>query len=146
MVPLFLAIIQTPQKSPVKNDPNITLDQTTMVIKVAGQEYCVTNTKKQHNKSHSLGSLSEFKLDLEKTKTNDDTIEINHNTTINNEQNKENCNDETVSEITENNFNVVNNSKEENLGLSKSKSEGNPFNHKKKGKILKLTERPRGNN
>ncbi|KAF2898816.1 hypothetical protein ILUMI_07359 [Ignelater luminosus] len=54
------------QKSP--NSIRQTVDNTTMVIKVAGQEYLVTNRKKQENKSHSLGSLSDFEIEIEKTR------------------------------------------------------------------------------
>nr|XP_015836523.1 PREDICTED: PP2C-like domain-containing protein CG9801 isoform X4 [Tribolium castaneum] len=54
---------------PVKKSPKRPVDNTTMVIKVAGQEYCVTNrTKKRHNKSHSLGSISDFNLEIETTR------------------------------------------------------------------------------
>lgn len=41
-----------------------------MVIKVAGNEYCVTNKPKRHSKSYSLGSISDFNnsIEVEKTK------------------------------------------------------------------------------
>lgn len=45
------------------------VDNTTMVIKVAGQEYCVTNrAKRRHSKSHSLGSISDFQIEIERTR------------------------------------------------------------------------------
>lgn len=40
-----------------------------MVIKVAGNEYCVTNKPKRHSKSYSLGSISDFNTSIEVEKT-----------------------------------------------------------------------------
>uniref|UniRef100_A0AAR5PDM1 PPM-type phosphatase domain-containing protein n=1 Tax=Dendroctonus ponderosae TaxID=77166 RepID=A0AAR5PDM1_DENPD len=48
------------------------IDNTTMVIKVAGNEYCVTNKPKRHSKSFSLGSISDFNIEVEKTKIDKD--------------------------------------------------------------------------
>lgn len=52
-----------------------------MVIKMAGNEYFVTNKPKrrQHNKSHSLGSISDFKIEIEKTKIERKSELINNN-------------------------------------------------------------------
>lgn len=188
----LLAPVDTPTavnsatKSPTKNETSLT-DNTMMAIKVAGQTYYVANKKKQHNKSHSLGSLSEFNIDLNKSKkyssTNDDNknginqgIINNDNNNLNDEYRKNDKetddDDKEISEIRDNsnentnkdnvtattgssgnnttiNINVsVNNGTEDRMsksfGLAKSKSEGNPFNHKRKGKIIKIAERPRG--
>ncbi|KAF7271024.1 hypothetical protein GWI33_016055 [Rhynchophorus ferrugineus] len=56
-----------PKKSPiqVRGQP---IDNTTMVIKVAGHEYCVTNKPKRHSKSFSLSSISDIAIEVEKTK------------------------------------------------------------------------------
>lgn len=188
MVLIFLAIVETSSttastttiatsKSPTKN-VSAPIDNTTMVIKVAGQTYYVTNKKKQHSKSHSLGSLSEFNIDLNRdsrkySSTSDDNknginqgITINNNNIVDNERCdnvKETDGDEVenlISEIRESES-ILNETiptigtstncsvngvedKGKNFGLAKSRSEGNPFNHKRKGKIIKLTERPTG--
>lgn len=111
------------KKSP-KRPKGLPVDNTTMVIKVAGQEYCVTNRTKKHNKCHSLGSLSDFNLEIETTKIDKDF----YNNTNNNEK----------IEIEESGGS---NEPSQNFNLAKSKSEGNPFQHKKRGKIIKVAQR-----
>lgn len=166
-----------------------------MVIKVAGQEYTVTNRQKKHNKSQSLGSLSDFQIEIGKTKSasnennnvaycnnNNHTIieaEISNNNVASNGTNdntaitqqnssidsltRESANDEKLVKNVENTSNTSRNcdtkSKETNgessdcdnnaenkpYGLAKSKSDGNPFRHKKQGKIIRI-ERPTTSN
>lgn len=175
------------------------IDNTTMTIKVAGQEYFVTDRKKQI-KSQSVGSLSDLqavesiesnglinpndtalrllhKNNLESSKQDNlgcdnidkkdnnrsdttkstkrnqlgggcDTKHIQGNS--NNIRRRSGSNKSNSSVKTFQNRNVTNrnsdiktsSSKEQNYTLSKSKSEGNPFQHRKRGKIIKITERP----
>ncbi|KAK5638030.1 hypothetical protein RI129_012325 [Pyrocoelia pectoralis] len=125
---------------PVKKTLSKQVDNTTMLIKVAGQEYLVTNRKKKENKSHSLGSLSD--LEVEKTKK--------ICTNSNNNSSDVKCKNQDV--VNCDNRNTERNDKKKSLerlvdtkpnyGLSKSKSEGNPFLQKKKGKIIRLASRP----
>lgn len=179
-----------------------------MVIKVAGHEYCVTNKPKRHSKSHSLGSISDFDIEIEKTKidksfycsnNNSEGVECKNNqplsadscNTGSDSEPKEICQpktesrevktngysgdsddnvkiNQTVTEINQNHKNnnrtaspekserisalnksnktqgtsdAVKNTVQSHYGLSKSKSEGNPFHHKKRGRIIKI-ERP----
>lgn len=194
------------------------VDNTTMVIKVAGQEYCVTNRITRKSKSQSLGSLSD--IDIDKTKVDSefysnnnsdsfrcknmdknneilngsDAEDIKNEAEHSNVTEKELCksnndtnlrNDtnshsetiingaqsaETKSDHTKtSNKKIVNetaktndrkgpserkrssvrtaagsDSAKQNFALAKSKSEGNPFQHKKKGKIIRITQRPTG--
>lgn len=166
-----------------------------MVIKVAGHEYCVTNKPKRHSKSHSLGSISDFDIEIEKTKidksfycsnnnseavecknnqpanaaadnepkgceieTNgysgdsDDNVKINQTSAEinqNRKNNKQTTSPETSQRIsnvskvnkTQRSGDAAKNAVQSPYGLSKSKSEGNPFHHKKRGRIIKI-ERP----
>ncbi|XP_074040275.1 PP2C-like domain-containing protein CG9801 isoform X2 [Leptinotarsa decemlineata] len=57
-----------PKKSPNKLSPGQPIDNTAMIIKVAGHEYCVINKPKRRSKSLSLGSISDFNIEIEKTK------------------------------------------------------------------------------
>ena len=63
----LVACATTSKAIPDKN-VSIPIDNTTMVIKVAGHEYRVTNRKKQQVKSQSLGSLSDFNIEIETTR------------------------------------------------------------------------------
>lgn len=189
-----------------KTIPGKPIDNTTMVIKVAGHEYCVTNKPKRHSRSLSLGSISDLVIEVEKTKI--DKAFYNSSNSYNNNcatmecknkfarndtnecDNKENvCNNggadvESLLEVNRNNVNddkigkdttttrekrpqqqhkklvnkqqqqqsVVSNKRSakgqqrvvddiQRSGghqLSKSKSEGNPFQHKKRGKVVKV--------
>ncbi|XP_030747522.1 PP2C-like domain-containing protein CG9801 isoform X2 [Sitophilus oryzae] len=92
-----------PKKSPiqVKGQP---IDNTTMVIKVAGHEYCVTNKPKRHSKSFSLGSISDFAIEVEKTKIDKEFYHCDS-------QKDENSNDNSIYQESEtkcdrNQFNV----------------------------------------
>lgn len=200
----FLSVSTTlPKKSPNKLCPGQPIDNTTMIIKVAGHEYCVTNKQKRHNKSHSFGSISDFGIEVEKTKidktfycnnNNCETVECKNKVASKDNQSlcdkgkdilknidntlvikSSNDNDKQSSDRKakvnekskeENKLPVLPkssvristtkpNSKQSNrdssnlsqinrdtrrdsYGLSKSKSEGNPFHHKKKGKIIKV--------
>ncbi|GJQ85952.1 hypothetical protein Trydic_g21800 [Trypoxylus dichotomus] len=200
------------------------IDNTTMVIKVAGQEYFVTNRKKQM-KSQSAGSLSDLNstnsagsngptIDLEgelklpqeslskNIKINDcdskgnltgrnvssetrcdsrnsnrrsvrrsDAVggcESKHihgnnakgstegvrrrsgsnksNSSVHRFQNKQNTN-KIVNDKSENStpskqWKPKTCDEKQNYSLSKSKSEGNPFQHRKRGKIIKISQRP----
>lgn len=147
-----------------------------MIIKVAGQEYRVSNRK-----SRSLGSLTDLtNIDSgeppasntsnsnSNINTNSDTQPIPNNNNEVSQQCKNknpstNCDDDTttVPTTTTNNSTeasnnvgqvtsreVINNSNQSdnvnrNFSLSKSKSECNPFEHRKQGKIIRLTERPK---
>lgn len=93
-----------------------------MVIKVAGQEYRVTNNKKRNSKSLSLDDLTtnENNNSEDVKCKNVDVVVV---TTTDVEERKKECCDK-------------------NYALAKSKSEGNPFEHKKRGKIKRLTQRP----
>lgn len=172
--------------------PGKPIDNTTMVIKVAGHEYCVTNKPKRHSRSLSLGSISDIVIEVEKTKiekgfhinnNNCGTMECKNHLITNNIQNecdKENLYSAVVVNMhvdkigikqTDNNGSKtekdatkesqqrkmarkqspVHNKRVTNQRsvdvqtsahkLSKSKSEGNPFEHKKRGKIVKV-DRP----
>lgn len=66
-----------------------------MIIKVAGHEYCVTNTtKKRKSKSQSLGSLADFNIEIDKTKIDKQSSANNNSDDIKckNKENKENQN------------------------------------------------------
>lgn len=163
-----------------------------MVIKVAGNEYCVTNKPKRHSRSLSLGSISDSVIEVEKTKiekgfyinnNNCSTVECKNNFTrsdTRNECDKENLYSKGIEKTNVDKVGVkqadnkekkiekdatkecqqrkisrkqspVNNKRitnqrtvdVQNNGhkLSKSKSEGNPFQHKKRGKVVKV-DRP----
>ncbi|KAJ8950782.1 hypothetical protein NQ318_011275 [Aromia moschata] len=180
-----------PKKSPHKLYPGQPIDNTTMVIKVAGHEYCVTNKPRRHSKSHSLSSISDFNVEIEKTKieksfyctnNNCESVECKNNLALSVNDSKENACDRT-SESEQNSSvfkpgrdkrewrhrtNQISSKAKENkptgqqkpvvikqrsrdvtdsptksqsYGLSKSKSEGNPFHHKKRGRIIKI-DRP----
>lgn len=103
-----------PKQQQQQQKQKIPVDNTTMVIKVAGREYCVTNNKKHNSKSHSLD-------DLTAENNNSEDVKCKNVTSIE-EQRKECC--------------------DKNFALAKSKSEGNPFEHKKRGKIKRLAQRP----
>ncbi|ENN77605.1 hypothetical protein YQE_05900, partial [Dendroctonus ponderosae] len=94
------------------------IDNTTMVIKVAGNEYCVTNKPKRHSKSFSLGSISDFNIEVEKTKIDKDFY---------------NCDNKKDS-----NSNNHHMEPSKNYALAKSRSEGNPFHNKKRGKVIQV--------
>lgn len=141
-----------------------------MVIKVAGNEYFVTNKPKrnQHNKSHSLGSISDFNIEIEKTKierkhefiNNNNCDDIlcknqlnqtlngsNNSTNYNNNKKSTNCDKKQDSDGAHSSnrpkkSTVVESKTARNYNLAKSKSEGNPF-HQKKGKIIKIAQRTR---
>ncbi|XP_056648376.1 PP2C-like domain-containing protein CG9801 isoform X1 [Diorhabda sublineata] len=154
-----------PKKSPNQISPGQPIDNTTMVIKVAGNEYCVINRPKRHSKSHSLGSIKDFNIEIEKTKidksfysnTVSQPSERKNNLVENNEtdrkKNEEVDNkkdapkDTTQKKISKENVSSVKRDprqtekRNENYNLSKSKSEGNPFRHQKRGKVIQI-ERP----
>ncbi|CAG9818696.1 unnamed protein product [Phaedon cochleariae] len=172
-----------PKKSPNKPSPGQPIDNTTMVIKVAGHEYCVTNKSKRHSKSHSVGSITDFNIEIETTKidksfyisnNNCTAVECKNNLALNGNQiecdeNQTGKNGKKVAkephessirkdkaknipkrETAPRNSQKMNSqqqssckpeSSNENYGLSKSNSEGNPFHHKKRGNIIKV-ERP----
>ncbi|XP_044260360.1 PP2C-like domain-containing protein CG9801 isoform X1 [Tribolium madens] len=117
---------------PVKKSPKRPVDNTTMVIKVAGQEYCVTNRTKKHNKSHSLGSISDFNLEIETTRIDKEFYN-------NNNADEVKCKVGSIDDSGGVGDDKSDN--RENFGLAKSKSEGNPFQHKKRGKIIKVAQR-----
>ncbi|KRT80503.1 hypothetical protein AMK59_7283 [Oryctes borbonicus] len=211
-------------KGEIKKLPS-PIDNTTMVIKVAGQEYFVTNRKKQV-KSQSAGSLSDLNstnfiqsngqtLDLECSKfsnSNDEITskeDVSKNMKSNDCDSKENLTGKNVSNETSNSkkrnvrksdesrhihgttvkynaegirrrsgsnrsnsstkicqskqstnktvgdgtanannstpikLNAYKTCEEKQIsGLLKSKSEGNPFQHRKHGKIIKISQRP----
>ncbi|CAG9854449.1 unnamed protein product [Phyllotreta striolata] len=158
--------ITLPKKSPIKSNPGQPIDNTTMVIKVAGNEYSVTNRPKRHSKSHSLGSIADFKIEIEKTKINRSLCLNNNNcaTVECRNASSDKCDEAQLSKeaskackdkkdvaqakkaSSRKRENVrqekdVDDKRNENYSLSKSKSEGNPFHHKKKGKIIKI-DRP----
>lgn len=115
-----------------------------MIIRVAGQEYRVTNTKR---KSRSLGSLTD--LTVENSESSD-SKNIPRNNNANDDNNCDESKQKSSAEPSSKCIVVVSddvkNSKENvnrNFNLSKSKSECNPFEHKKRGKIIRLTERPK---
>lgn len=89
----FLVQPQLPIKS-LNRTPGHPVDNTKMVIKVAGQEYCVKNDTKKHRKSLSLGSISDFNIEIEKTKIDKDwcmeTLSNNKNLFMGNRNKKEN--------------------------------------------------------
>ncbi|CAG9770367.1 unnamed protein product [Ceutorhynchus assimilis] len=169
-----------PKKSPkrVSGQP---IDNTTMMIKVAGHEYCVTNKPKRHSKSYSLGSISDFNIEVEKTKIDKEFYNCDENSNSKITRCKENqrkCDNTcafqgtTPKENVSTNVNTNNVRKEEhnlkikqksvtninpnipktmdssrktveakkgqNYSLSKSRSDGNPFHNKKKGKIIQV--------
>lgn len=100
-----------------------------MVIKVAGQEYRVTNNKQKRNsKSHSLD-------DLTTTTTATATAENNNSEEVK-------CKNTGSVEEKETQHIRKNECCDKNYALAKSKSEGNPFEHKKRGKIKRLAQRP----
>lgn len=188
-----------PKKSP-KRASGQPIDNTTMVIKVAGNEYCVTNKPKRHSKSYSLGSISDFNIEVEKTKidrgfyncdSKRDENSNNEHTKCKEDQNRcdsnnlqvENCEGTIKSDgiLTTNSNTKINTTKEfqhekikhnatkpnpnasninrssktvpkgdmetnkshtgKNYSLAKSRSEGNPFHNKKRGKIIQV-QRP----
>lgn len=133
----LLVLVSTKKKSPTRPKGQA-VDNTTMIIKVAGQEYCVTNrTKKRHSKSHSLGSISDFCLEIDTTKIDKDFYTNSNNNTveIDTGQELQETND------TLNTNHCDNAEQQQNFNLSKSKSEGNPFHHRKQGKIIKIAQR-----
>lgn len=148
---LFPACVEV-QKSPARNE-SAPSDGSTMVIKVAGQTYHVPSAKKQHNKSHSLGSLSDFNLDIDKPKkysSTGDNNAVEDAVITNNDVCKRNSEQgdvviESCGGILSENGDASHEEAPSSFALAKSKSEGNPFSHKRKGKIIKITERPRGN-
>ncbi|VEN41939.1 unnamed protein product, partial [Callosobruchus maculatus] len=125
------------------------IDNTTMVIKVAGQEYSVTNKpKRRHSKTNSLNSLSDFNIEVEKTKIDKNT----HNGSNKSDSMKgdmKNLNSNPTKNHIETQQKVkvpmdvaTNKSKGENYYLSKSKSDGSPFHHKRQGRAIKC-DRPK---
>lgn len=135
----FLPVLVTTKKKSPTRPKGQAVDNTTMIIKVAGQEYCVTNrTKKRHSKSHSLGSISDFCLEIETTKIDKDfyTHSNNNNSVkFDGEPESQETNDKS------NTNHCDNAEQQQNFNLSKSKSEGNPFHHRKQGKIIKIAQR-----
>lgn len=147
-----------------------------MLIKVAGQEYLVTNRKSNDTKSHSLGSLSDLEIKIDKTKicsnNNSESVkcknsssdvqknetkreghEVSHKTSTlqrssissNNSSKRSTADKGTHGRKTEGSrrkSKSPDTRDSKTHGLSKSKSEGNPFQHKKKGKIIKIASRP----
>lgn len=175
-----------------------------MIIKVAGQEYFVTNCKKQI-KSQSVGSLSDLnntnstissiqeqsvnhdervpcrynedsrrdsisknkKLNCDTRERNSsnrrnskrsdvvggcDTKHIHGNRNISEDVRKRSGSNRSNSSIktfqnkktsdTTNEKKQPESTKSHSYTLSKSKSEGNPFQHRKQGKIIKISQRP----
>lgn len=160
---IAIPVKTTPPKKPQQTKQGLTVDNTTMIIKVAGQEYCVTNRKKRNSKSLSLTSLT----DIDKTKTDAEYSTNNNNSEDVKCKNTEKDNDER--KLEERNGEAINDNVHVNksnlqtkgsrrpktngvsfdstadkagYGLSKSRSEGNPFQHRKKGKIIRITHRP----
>ncbi|KAH1011375.1 hypothetical protein HUJ04_000760 [Dendroctonus ponderosae] len=183
------------------------IDNTTMVIKVAGNEYCVTNKPKRHSKSFSLGSISDFNIEVEKTKIDKDFYNCDNKKDSNSNNHHSQCIENQIqcdtserleegcegtittdikSEISITNSGTNNNTKSEqveeschlrklhidevkpkvnitsqmsakhpsasksrfvpnttvepskNYALAKSRSEGNPFHNKKRGKVIQV--------
>ncbi|XP_017781405.1 PREDICTED: PP2C-like domain-containing protein CG9801 isoform X2 [Nicrophorus vespilloides] len=145
--------VEPPLKSPNRNS-DLPLDNTTMVIKVAGQEYYVTNRRKTgHGKSQSLGSLKDFGVEIDTTKV----IQTVENNNVGSGDEIERvvifCDSSTSSKEPEQicgegivegggSSAVEADVAQKKFALAKSKSEGNPFNHKKRGKITRLAQRP----
>ncbi|XP_063927501.1 PP2C-like domain-containing protein CG9801 isoform X2 [Zophobas morio] len=126
---------EPPAKKSPKRPSGQPVDNTTMVIKVAGQEYCVTNRTKKHSKSHSLGSISDFPLEIETTRIDKEFYNSNNNADVC-------CKSVDKGESTDDSAGSCDNeSRAQNFSLAKSKSEGNPFHHKKRGKIIKVAQR-----
>lgn len=139
-----------------------------MQIKVAGQVYTVptTNSSKvpsSNRKSRSLGSLTDLTLD---NQSEVDTARCANNNEISAQcKNKNSDCDENISKAPANCDNLLdtkdsvkegtddmmnvdtNTAKNEeinkNYPLNKSKSAGHAFDNKKKGKIIRLAERPK---
>lgn len=95
-----------------------------MVIKVAGQEYSVTNNKKRNSKSQSLDDLT-----VAVENNNCEDVKCKNNVKF--DENNQECCELQQQQQQQNNY-----------ALAKSKSEGNPFQHKKRGKIKRLAQRP----
>lgn len=164
------------------------IDNTTMIIKVAGHEYCVTNKPKQHSKSHSLCNITDLGIQIEKTKIeksfcgNTNYVSIKCNNKIDSKDNQrlyvksKDSGMETSNILT--NINVIKEDESMKLPttakamvrfntmykisnvvlhwceffftyqatcefydgykIAKSKSEGDPFGSKKKGRIIKV--------
>lgn len=108
-----------------------------MIIKVAGHEYCVTNTtKKRTGKSQSLGSLADFNIEIDKTRI-DTEYAANNNTSeikCKNRENDENKTtpDETKAEGNSHAEKEVCCIKPNSDAKSKSKKETNATNQTKK--------------
>lgn len=174
------------------------IDNTTMVIKVAGNEYCVTNKPKRHSKSFSLGSISDFNIEVETTKIDKDFYNCDNKKDSNSndhhmermenqrqcdtsERLEEGCESTITTDVKSiTNSGTNNNIKREavegnsdlktkpkvtiasqvsskhpstsknrhipnttanpskNYALAKSRSEGNPFHNKKRGKVIQV--------
>lgn len=130
----ILAAAETNRTSPRSNKKQCKpLDNSTMIIKVAGQEYRVTNTKR---KSRSLGSLTDLTVDNGTDNNNKDD-----------ETKSKSATNDDIKKCVVSSINVeagsVPKTDDKSYGLSKSKSECNPFEHRRKGKIIRLTERPK---
>lgn len=116
-----------------------------MIIKVAGQEYRVTNTKR---KSRSLGSLTD--LTVENNASNDKAVAAPNNNNVGGEQCDDTCGQPNAPDAEPpqpaadvSRISKASDGLNKNYCLNKSKSECNPFDHKRKGKIIRLTERPK---
>ncbi|KAL1502756.1 hypothetical protein ABEB36_007857 [Hypothenemus hampei] len=164
----ILSVVRVSEKKSPKRIEGQPIDNTTMVIKVAGNEYCVTNKPKRHSKSFSLGSISDFNIEVEKTRIdtsyysydskkndNDDCMQESSKIGIFDEgkslicpTNKEAENVDEEKRLKLNTFDNrhvkrINNinktsSGTKNYALSKSTSEGNPFHNKKRGKVIQV--------
>nr|CAI5859184.1 unnamed protein product [Callosobruchus analis] len=125
------------------------IDNTTMVIKVAGQEYCVTNKpKRRHSKTSSLSSLSDFSIEVEKTKIDRKTY-INNTKSDSTKGDMNNLKGDQTKNPIETRQKVqvtvditTDKMKAENYCLSKSKSDSSPFHRKRQGRAIKR-DRPK---
>lgn len=144
MVVFSVTVKKKCEKASPKN--GFPIDNTTMVIKVAGQEYCVTSRKK-HKKSRSLGSVLDFATEIDRSTKVDVEISCNNNNNVVENateiRNGQNANAEADNNETDGNKNFSEGNRERGYNLSKSKSDGNPFQHRKRGKIIRIEQRPR---
>lgn len=156
---MFVAAIVPPQRSPRYAPTGQPVDNSVMLIKVAGQEYLVTNSLKC--RSLSLSSIAdEINVEIERTKiykniNNNDATAVNKMTIAPVNQMTAAANKTAVAakkaanrdEVRSKVGNVRRGSrdsirhKNETPALAKSKSEGNPFRHKKQGKIIRVSQR-----
>lgn len=150
MVSVFI-VAASPQ--PLQTSPAVAcgrrVDNSVMLIKVAGQEYLVTNTLK--SKSLSLSSLADnLDVKIERTKifkniNNNDLRAADKMAEV--QKGAARCDEVCVVESMATNIrrasrdSVRKNEAAGGSALAKSKSEGNPFGHKRQGKIIRVSQR-----